>query len=83
MNKRQKFILSAYAAIVTAMVVFPPFAVTYRGADIGTGYHLIWTGSSKSATTNGPLGTVDPAKLSAQPVGATLVAGALLLATKD
>ena len=80
LNTRQKIILSLYAGLVAVMVLYPPYILETKNFIIRSEYSFIWEPIMLgSKYGDNPLGVIDLAKLTAQLLGASLVAGALLL----
>lgn len=90
MNARQRGILSAAAALVAVMLLFPPFRF-YLGVDLGRetniGYAFILSPpileASKGAGDYPVVSNVHWPLLLTQWFGVVLVAGMLWLASKD
>lgn len=79
MNRRQRRILFVAAAIIVAMLLFPPFQEHLRGGIIGNcGYGFLL-----SPPQSCDYATVDTSMLQAQFVGVVLVAGLLWFALRD
>lgn len=43
MNKYQRIILTVVGSILTIMLLFPPFNVSYQGTNLNQGFHFIFT----------------------------------------
>lgn len=80
MNEKQKKLLIAVLAVVTGMLIFPPFHVKLPGGTVrNLGYSLILDPPKLSYVT----GTVDVGLLITQWVGVLIVGGIAFFLFKD
>ncbi len=86
MNKSQKIILLVYCGIIVAILIYPPFNILTNGDGgylVQSEYSLIWEPIKYDYISTSPLGVIDTPRILAQMLGATLIAGTLVLIFKS
>lgn len=84
MNKKQRYVLYACAAVIVLMLLFPPFHTVFpRGQSFSRGYGFLLSGPAANADFVGNSGTVDVGTLLVQWLGVILAGAILWFAFRD